>query len=782
MRISFSLLQKFIDLSESPEEVAEILTELGLEVDHIHQKTPPFSGVVAAEVKSISAHPHAKKLQVAEVFDGKTTHQIVCGAPNCRAPLKVALAKVGATLQDLTIQKTSIREVESSGMLCSEKELGLSEEHEGILELPQEIAVGADLQATLWDPVLEISLTPNLGHCMSAKGVARELSAYLKRPLKSPLQTKPLEHSEKVSLQIDPDSCPYYAYQTFENVKIGPSPFWLQLLLKKAGISPISNVVDITNYLLLKRGQPMHAFDLEKLQDSIEVAPLKKPVSFKGLDENTYALTEGTLCVLSGQEPVAIAGVLGGKRSAISSDTSSILLEAAVFNPVLIRKSLRGYSLRTESALRFEKGIDAAGLHETLQEASFLLQTLCGARPTGGTLPSKEGICPNKTIPLRAKRIETILGTHIALGEIQSILNRLEMKTEVLSEDSLSVEVPYYRHDVTREIDLIEEVARIFGYQNLSQKASRYHGSTLPHDPAYLQEELLRKKLLSQGLQETLTSDLISPTLLKLSLDTFLPDITYLKALHAKTEEYSILRPSLLPNLLSVAKRNLDHKNKDLSLFEIGRIHFLQKETLVELPMLGIFLLGQKQLPHWSSKTIPFDFFDLKGQVESLLASLHIKARFSPKQHTSFHPYRACDLYLEEKRIGSLGELHPLLLEKIGIEERAFFAEISLEGLTVASQKTNVQPLSVFPASERDLTLTLSKELPMEKVFLAIDTLSLPLLEKWELIDLYFPENTAHKNATVRFTYRDPLKTVLFEEVEKEHTKLTEHLTQTLCK
>jgi len=621
----------------------------------------------------------------------------------------------------------------------------------------------------LWDPVFEISLTPNLGHCMSALGVARELSAALQIPLQQEkIELKSGKIDVKVDVQ-DPRLCQRYMCCLIEGVKVGPSPFWLKRAIEAGGQKSINNLVDIANYIMLKTGQPLHAFDYDLIDGkTIHVGTSKKEEVFLGLDGIERQVPAGALLISDAHKPIAIAGIMGGANSAVSEKTTRILLEGAYFDPILIRNTAKKISLRTESAQRFEKGIDIVGIEWALSAAATLMQG-----EIKGSVDFKKGPFSVKKIAYRVDRINQLLGTQLSASEIEEIFQRLGFVTK-----NASVEVPSYRNDLTEEIDLVEEVARIYGYNNIEKKAPRCTVSQIPNDPIFVFENEMRIKLAGQGLFEFLTCDLISPKLASICEAVTPASMGFLKTVYSKSDEFSILRTSLLPGLLQVVKNNLDHKNHNISAFEIGRIHFLQNEKAVEIPMMAILLTGKSNRAHWSFKQTHVDFFDLKGIIENL-----IEAHFVPSNHYAFHPGRQADVLMRDLTIGSLGEIHPEVLDKFGIGERVYYAEINLAHLlSLKKTQTHVSPLSQFPSSERDWTITIDPKKPIDEIFKAIHSLHSPLLERAELIDLYLPESQNKKNATFRFAYRDKIKTISFEEVETEHAKMMQHVMNVLAK
>ncbi|MDE3055905.1 MAG: phenylalanine--tRNA ligase subunit beta [Verrucomicrobiota bacterium] len=811
MKMPLSLIRSYLpSLTLSPKEVADVLTLAGVEVDHLLHPTAPFSGVYVGEVVSVLPHPNAERLRVAEVSDGKETVSVVCGAPNCRAGIKTAFAKPGALLTDAQgekqkISRAKLRGIESNGMLCSEEELSLGKASDGIVELPHEFQTGADLAPLLWDPLFEISLTPDLGHCLSALGLARLIASVehvsLSLP-KFPSLKKNRDGKEKEwKLEIQaPDLCPLYFGALMEDVKIGPSPFWLRKVLTAAGIRPICNAVDIGNYILLKRGQPLHLFDADALQgNTLFVKRAEKESVFRGLDEIERTIPEGTLLISDQKGPVAIAGILGGERSSTGEKTKRLFIESALFSPSSIRKTMKKLDLRTESGHRFERGIDPEGIESALQEAAALIAEICGGKAVEETAYQSPGFSfAPKKIPLRLAQIPRLLGLPLSQGETEGILRRLHFPFQEATLGTLEVTVPLYRHDVSKEIDLLEEIARLYGYHRFPAGNLCSSLSSLPHDPVWLWEERVRKGCLGLGLQEFLTADLIGPQLISLAKEWLHPNLHLLQTINSKTEHYSLLRPSLLPGLLEVVRHNGNQKRRDIAAFEIGNIHLMEKEAPFERAMLALVLTGKRAPSHWSDSekksSNAWDFFDLKGMIESLLptslADRSLKAgkkslasRYEHSSHPSFHPHAQAHLFIGDDRIGSLGQLHPELTTAMQIEEKVFYAEIDLQSWRDAlnSLESRMQPLPKFPNSERDWTLPWPRRKAIQPLLDAVYAHASPLLEDVHLLDLYAPAEKEEKMVTLRFLYRDSLKTLSFDEVQKEHDRLVTEVLKTVA-
>lgn len=753
MKLPLSLIKSYIHLDESLSQISEALTLLGIEVDGIENETAPFSGVCVAEVLETKPHPSAKQLVIATINAGKENIQVVSGAKNCRSGLKTAYAKPGAAIGTRHIEESAIRGVPSYGMLCSEAELGLpraAEEEEGLIELPLDWKNGEDLLPLLWDPVLELSLTPNLGHCMSALGIARELSLAFNKPI----------HYKHAHGQA-----PHFLGRAISDLKNSTSPFWLRQTLLKSGMRPINLIVDITNYLLLKTGQPMHAYDAKKVDGKISVRTTEEEQTFIGIDLIPRTVPKGALIVCDENKTLALAGIMGGADSAVSLETRSIVLEAASFDGLSIRKTARAMGMRTESSQRFEKGTDREAIPAAMEEACSLVLELAG-----GTLEKekieigKDSPLP-KEITLRTARVNQVLGTSLSQNEVEDFVQRLGCKILAKEEQKIHLRIPSYRNDLFEEIDLVEEVARVYGYNNIERRKPVCSISSLPDDPLYLFENEVRKRLAALGLQEILTCDLISPKLSEISPELLYPKPTLLKVLCSKSEEYSILRPSLLAGGLDVIRTNIDQQNLSLAAFEIGSIYFHEHR---QVPMCSILLTGLNRPHHWDRKPVEWDYYDLKGMVESLLKALNIDScLFHSCQHLTFHPGRQANLFHGDLLIGSLGEVHPHLLEKLDIKQRVFFTEINLEHLQKILKGTvRCKQLPQFPATDRDWTYSLPEKMHYEHLLTQLRALHQPLLEKVELIDLY------GRNATFRFTYRDPFKTISFEEAEAAHAAI----------
>lgn len=788
MKLSLNWLRDYIQLDLSPTEIAKLLTSAGLEVENIENTSSNFDGVIVGEVVKVEKHPDADKLCVAQVSDGRETLQVVCAAPNCRVGLKTAFAPVGATLTDekgqkFKIKKTKLRGVESSGMLCAADELGLTDEKQaGIMEFDEEMKVGDDLASLFSDTILEIGLTPNLGHCNCLFGVARELAALTDSPAILPAITFQEDQSLhtpgliRVEIQ-DFKLCPRYACRVVKDVKVGPSPEWLQHRLVASGIRPINNVVDITNYVFLEIGQPLHAFDYDHVEGhKIVVRPAKDGETFVTLDDKPRSLTSEDLLICDSEKGIALAGVMGGKNSEVSSETRNVLLEAAYFNPKTIRKTSKRLALQTDSSKRFERGADPNGPLWALDRAAMLIQKLANGKVAQTPLDIKKQGFPENKVECRLSRINELLGTHLSVSEVETIFKRLGFVCSWDGKNKFSVVVPTYRVDILGEIDLIEEVARIYGYDNIPLCQPTYKNSDLPHAPIFLFERDIREKLVAERLQEFLTCDLIGSSMLDM-VGSGADGLEPVKVMNPISVEQSILRTSLLPGLLQMVKYNLARQNHHISGFEIGRIHFKYGDQYKEQTVVGIILTGQAQEHTWYAKPRDFDFYDLKGIIENVFNELRIfNVTFKPGDLKIFHTGRQAGIFYQGLELGSMGEIHPAIIRHLDISQRVYFAELNLHDLIQIRQvHYMMQPVPIFPASERDWTVTISEQIPVQQIFDNIRTIPSQLLKSITLLDIYQNEKLKAeklKNVTLHFIYRDDQKTLSQEAVDEEHHRI----------
>lgn len=782
MKLPLSWLQEQIPLQESPVEIARRLTMAGLEVEDLEKRTPLFSGVVVGRVLKAERHPNADKLSIAQVSDGSEERQVVCAAKNCRAGILVAWAKPGARLKETEIKVAKLRGMESHGMLCAADELGLAEKSEGILELSEQYQVGQDFAASVVDWLFSIALTPNLGHCASVAGIARELSAIAEVPVQLPPPPSlkegatPIDSVVAVTV-LDRVRCPRYSCRLIQGVKVGPSPQWLVDRLEVCGIRSVNNVVDATNYVLLELGHPLHAFDFDRLKGhEIVVRCAQGGEKITTLDGKTHTLHADTLLICDRDRPVAIAGVMGGVDAEVGNATVNVLVESAYFQPAAIRRTSKSVGLQTEASRRFERGTDPNGITRALDRVSSLIVDVAGGEVANGAIDVQTQIFTEKELTCRVGRINVMIGQHLAVGEIENVFKRLGFPYTWDKKDTFTVRVPTYRHDLQAEIDLIEEVARIYGYDNIEKQSGYYQSSKLQHAPIFLFERQVRQRLLEAGLQEFLTCDLIGPTLLTMMGEPPEGEEDMIRVKNPTSVEQSILRRSLVPGLLQVVKFNVDHDNANVAGFEIGRRHFKQGDFFKEESMAAIVLAGQGRPHHWERKTSPIDFFDLKGLVEGFLVSLgYGEVSYHKSQLKGYHPGRQATVFVHGAEVGVLGEVHPDVLTRLDVREPIYAAELNLHALFKCPREAvQAQELPQYPGSERDWTLTLPCSVSLETVLKPIYEEPSSLLENVRLIDVYRGESVpqGHQNLTLRFLYRDRSKTIQQEAVDTEHERI----------
>ena len=785
MLLPLSWLNQYIKTDLSPQQLADRLTLLGLEVEGIQSSPLGFSGVIVCDIRSVRPHPEADKLQIADIFDGSQTVQVVCGDPRCRAGMKTAFAPVGARLTDATgkmrkMKKSKLRGIESQGMLCSEQELGLSTQSDGIMSIDSSIAAGTALDTLHAETILAVSLTPNLGHCMSILGVARELASLLDLPVTLPaftLAEKGAPIEDTLSLGTFHADVRSYHCRLIRSCQQVASPDWLQARLKASGIRSVNALVDVTNYVMLDWGQPLHAFDLATLKEpTLSVQRTSTETALTLLDGKTHTLPKDLLTVYAGADPIAVAGVMGSAHSEVSASTRDVLLEAAHFSPEAVRHSSKALGIRSEASARFERGIDPLRVSTALDYAASLIATITGGEVARTSAAMTTPYTP-RTLRCSTAKTNRLLGTSLSSTEIEALLKRLQMQPQQRSDDSFDVHPPSYRNDITLDVDVIEDIARLFGYHHIPEGRPTAFLSPLPHSPLFLIEKKVRHHLIAEGLQECITCNLISPAAQELFNEDSLSSNQAIPVLKPSSQDQSILRTSLLPSLLQSVKANFNAKCDALALFEIGRIHFKEKGTYKERFKAAIVLTGKTRPHHWKEKPRTVDFFDLKGIIENLFDALKINNPiFTPSKLESFHPQKQAYFSAKGEAIGSLGEISPQKLLAFDIKQPLFFAEIDLiDLLDVIPHVSQMTPLPLYPSSERDWTLALPPTLSVHAVLEAIHTVPSKFLKHVLVLDLY-----EGKHLTLRLTYRNDQATLEHRQVEKEHARIVDTVSKNL--
>jgi phenylalanyl-tRNA synthetase beta chain len=798
MKVSYNWLAQYVDLSGiTPEELAEKLTRSGVEVEAVEYMNQGVTDVVVGYVVEKEKHPDADKLNVCQVDVGSGEMlQIVCGAKNVAAGQKVPVAVVGAKLPgDFKIKKAKLRGVASNGMICSAKELGMNDKlmpkeiQEGILVLPEDLEVGQPIQPILGldDVVLELGLTPNRSDCLSMIGTAYEVAAILGREVKLPDTDVPESAQTiegKVEVDIEaPEHCQRYTARLISGVKLGPSPLWMQNRLMAAGVRPINNVVDITNYVMLETGQPLHAFDYTKVENGRIVVRLAKAgETIVTLDDTERTLDEEMLLITDGTKPIGIAGVMGGANSEVTEETVTILLESAHFAGSSIRKTSRKLGLRSEASLRFEKEVDPQAVERALNRAAALMAELAGGEVAQGIAEKTIAIPEAKEVVVRLSRLNGLLGTALSLEEVIAIFDRLAFPY-VVDGERITVSVPTRRQDITREVDLIEEVARLHGYDHIP--------TTLPYGDntqgMLTREQMLRRTvrqvLNGAGLDEVITYSFTHPGIMN-DFASVYGETKTVKLAMPMSEERSVLRTNLLPHLLEAAAYNSNRKERDLALFELGKVFLTEEETLSQLPeehmVLAGLLTGNWVGPHWQQKAERVDFYLVKGILDVLLNRLGITGiEYRPvKDLAGMHPGRTAQVVLQGKVAGYIGQIHPAMQQKYDVEETYVFQLDTGVLFELATMHQGMIPLPKYPAISRDIAVVVDRNVSAGTLQKTIEKSAGELLESVRIFDVYVDDKLGEnkKSVALSCTYRDPEKTLTDEEVQAVHEKVVESL------
>ncbi len=796
MKVSLKWLHDYVDPGLPPEETAARLTMAGLEVKAIHRTGGSWQNVVVAEVISVSPHPNADRLRLATVNLGNRTQTVVCGAPNVAAGQKVPFASVGAWLRDghtgqpAQLKPAKIRGVLSEGMICAEKELGISEEYSGIMVLPPDAPVGMPLADYLGDVVLEVEITPNRPDCMSVKGIAHEVAALTGRTIKSP-DLGYIEGGQPIaslaSVEIaDPDLCPRYCASVITGVKVAPSPPWLQQRLTACGMRPINNIVDATNYVMLEYGQPLHAFDYDRLADhKIIVRRAREGEVIISLDGSERKLDPGMLVIADPRHAVAVAGVMGGLDSEISEVTTSVLVESASFNPASIRRTSAGLKLRTEASMRFERALSRELTMPALRRVTRLILQIAGGTAASGVIDVYPGKLEEKWLRLSAARVRGLLGMELDIESIERTLGLLGFTCRGAGpSDEIEVMAPYWRSDVQGTADLVEEIARIIGYDRIP--LTQLSAPIPAHEPAPRLDlrEALRDAMVGCGFQEVLTYSLTSGA----SISKLYPSGQScgpepMKVANPLSQEQSVLRTTLRANLLACFARNEKYEDGGIRLFEIGKVFRPRdKGQPNEVEMLCAVLGGPKLPVSWRGQAGVIDFYDAKGVVEAVFDRLGIVVAFAPSTaDETFRTGRAAVINAGGATAGALGEVHPKVAEGFELGRTVYLLELDLEVLLPLAPATRrYQPLPKYPGVIRDIAIILERSVEWSRVERLVR--SFPLVVSCQPFDLYegkqVPEGK--KSLAFRVVYLSPDRTLTDEEAGKVHQQIIERLGQEL--
>ncbi len=813
MRIPLSWLREYIKLDVPLDELTRRLTMAGLEVEaveHIGKDWDPDK-IVVGQVVSVRQHPNADRLVLVTVDYGKgKPMEVVTGAPNLRVGdtgQKVVFATVGArlidpyadTLKYQILKPSKIRGVSSEGMVCSEKELGISDEHTGIIILPDDAPVGMPLAEYWGDTVLDLDLTPNLARCLSVVGAAREIAAIFDIPFDAPA---PTVHAEGDSIEgqidieiLDPDLCPRYSAALIKGVKIGPSPQWMQRRLTLAGMRPINNIVDITNYVMLEWGQPLHAFDYHRVRPrtpggtpTIIVRRAREGEKMTTLDGNERVFTGDMLLITDGGGPVAVGGVMGGLESEVTEATADILLEAASFNNISIRRTSGALKIPSEAAYRFGRGVDPETTLIALRRAAELMRELAGGTVAKGLADVYPVKAQRKTIDLKVTEVKRLLGIELAPERVARMLTLLGFACQVIEGDVpiVRTRVPSFRLDVSIPADLVEDIARLYGYDNLPTTLIEDQMPVQQRNVGLELEEKARDILVGCGLTETISYSLTNlESVAKLSPSKERPDPeAYLKVTNPLSREHEYLRRTLLNTTLETVASNLRFVER-VAIFEIACVYLArQGQALPEEPRrLSIALTGPRESRSWLTKGGMMDFYDLKGVVETLCKHLGIaEASYVPTQHVSFHPGRVASLRVGEKEIGVLGEVHPQVRANFDLPEQCVcLAELDLDALLAAANPVQqFKPISRMPALKEDLAVVVDEDVAPDMLEKAIRQAGGFLLADVVLFDVYRGEQIGanKKSLAYSLTFQAPDKTLTSEIVAKQRARIIKSLAE----
>jgi len=784
MKISESWLREWVNPQISTAELVAQLTMAGLEVDSIEPAAASFSGVIVGEILSAEQHPDAEKLRVCQVkghADGVL--QIVCGAPNARPGIKIPFATIGAELPgDFKIKKAKLRGVESFGMLCSQVELQLGEDDSGLWELPADAPVGVNLREYLKfdDQLIEVDLTPNRGDCLSIRGLAREVGVLNRAAVSQPAFTAIEPRSaERFVVEIQaPAACPTYAGRVIRNIDITrPSPLWLREKLRRSGIRSIDPVVDVTNYVLLELGQPMHAFDLDKLSGGIVVRMADAGEKLVLLNDQAVELRSDTLVIADREKALAIAGIMGGAGSAVSEATQNIFLESAFFAPEAIAGKARSYGLHTDSSHRFERGVDPQLQVTAIERATELLLAIVGGEAGPVVLVQDEkSVPPARSVRLRRSRLQTGLGLTAEEVDAVGILGRLGLTLEDENAEGWSFKVPSHRFDLAIEEDLLEEIARIHGYDHLPTRpmafATRLDSQTEAKTPLVD----AKQHLVSRGYREVITYSFVDPKVHAI----LYPETDAVVLRNPISADMSTMRTSLLPGLLQTLTYNLNRQQTAAKLFEAGMVFDTTNKPVAQYQRLGGLAYGPVRGQSWAEKARDLDFFDVKGDLETLLvfAAHGRQVSFVPLTDSQLlHPGQSAKIYLGGEEVGYVGALHPAKQKTLDLNKSVFVFEFTLSKLLTASLP-RFQPLSRFPEVSRDIAVLVDKAVRVADLDRSIRKTAGDVLKDLKLFDVYSGEGIDPKRKSLAFslTFQHPSRTLKDEEVNTSMAAVVECL------
>ena len=791
MKFSESWLRQSVNPSISTEDLVAQITMAGLEVDAVESASPDISGVVVGEIIAVEQHPDADKLRVCQVAgNGDTELQVVCGAANARVGIKVPFATVGANLSEgFKIKKAKLRGVESLGMLCGQTELALGDDDTGLWELPADAVVGQDLleYLDLNDNIIEVDLTPNRADCLSIRGLAREVGVLNCEPVKQLEITavKPtIKESLKVSIEA-PQACGRYAGRVVRGVDLTrPTPLWMQERLRRSGIRTLGPAVDITNYVLLELGQPMHAFDLAKLEGDI-VVRMGQGETLELLDDSKVKVAKDTLVIADQSQSLALAGIMGGAQSAVSDTTSDIFFESAWFDPIAIAGKARNYGKHTDSSHRFERGVDSDLQIQALERATALMLDICGGDAGPVTVAEASDYLPKPaTIALRDQHLAQQLGVSIDANIVDDMLTRLGLTQEQRDADQGLWQSPSWRFDLAIEQDLVEEVARVYGYNNLPVTTPAMAVDIQAKKEAVKPLEYFRDRLVSLGYQEAITYSFVDPQLLEL-LD---PQRQGVKVSNPISQDLSVMRTSLWPGLVNAAVHNLNRQQARVRLFEVGQCFIPSKSAsavagLEQNLALGGLICGSRLPVGWSSGKEQVDFYDLKGDLEAILIDNQCDAKlsFTAATHPALHPGQSAEVMSSGESVGWIGRLHPSLESKLEINKPVYLFHVDIGKINEFGD-IKAKEVSKFPEVKRDLAFMVSASTPAQRLIDEAKSVAGESLSDLKLFDVYHGKDveTKGKSIALGLTFQHSSRTLTDEEINQSIDKVINQLKKSL--
>ena len=766
MQFSYTWLKTQANPHLSADQLSHLLTMAGLEVEELDAAAPDFSGVVVAEVKSVEKHPDADRLNVTQVDAGTgELIQIVCGAPNVKAGIKVPCALPNALLpNDFKIKPTKMRGVVSNGMLCSAKELGLEDKVDGLLVLPENAPVGQNIREflDLDDAIFTLKITPNRTDCLSIRGIAREVSALTQCEF-NPIQINHIatQTTQKQAVQIDaPQDCGRFISRVISGVNAtAASPDWLVQRLERSGIRSISPLVDIGNYVMLEIGQPMHVFDADKISGSLHVRRAKNGEVLDCLNEKTVTLADNTLVIADEQQALSIAGLMGGAASAVSDETKNIVLEAAWFNPLIISGKSRQYGFGSDSSFRFERGVDSELQRDAIERATELVVQICGGE-VGEIVEVLGNLPAAKTVEVRTARVEKVLGVSIENQRIETILQHLGLQPEKTA-DGFRVTAPSFRYDIEIEADLIEEIARVYGYENIPDDYTSGKLAMLKLPENRHSRFGVYQKMAARGFQEVVSYAFVDEQWEQ----DFANNQDPIRLQNPLAAQYAVMRSTLMGGLIEILQNNLNRKQNRVRVFEIARIFRKENNQFVQTECVGGLVYGSALPEQWGEKSRAVDFYDLKADVETLLRGKN--AAFVKAEHSALHPGRCAAIVVDGVNVGIIGELHPKWTQKYDLPQAPLLFELDMDAV-LATEKVRYQAVSKFQAGRRDLAFVLPENVAFADLQAALGQVNNPIIQGIELFDVYrgagLPEN--HKSLAVKISLQDMNATLTDETVE----------------